>query len=85
MPKKKKTKTKVQKPMSSGTPNYKQKSQYDVEKEIKPDKIVEKDIFDGVSNKKGKVAKGSHRMPDGSIMKDSAMKKSKSKKKKTKY
>lgn len=68
MPKKKKTKTKVQKPMSSATPNYKQKSQYDVEKEIKPDKIVAKDIFDGVSKKK-----------------DSAMKKSKSKKKKTKY
>tara|TARA_R110000751_G_scaffold50695_5_gene111814 strand:- start:1356 stop:1550 length:195 start_codon:yes stop_codon:yes gene_type:complete len=51
MPKKKKAKTKVQKPMSSGTPNYKQKSQYDVEKEIKPDKIVAKDIFDGVSKK----------------------------------
>jgi len=55
MPKKtKKTKTKVQKPMSAGTPNYRQKSQYDVEKAIKPDKIVAKDIFDGVSKKSKK-------------------------------
>jgi len=35
-------------------------------------------------DKKKKVPKGSHRMPDGSIMKDSEMKKSK-KKKKSKY
>lgn len=59
MPKKtKKPKTKVQKPMSAGTPNYRQKSQYDVEKAIKPDKIKPKEIFDmGNKSKKKKKKK----------------------------
>ena len=50
-------------------------------------KVKPKDVF-GTNyspSKAGKVPKGSHRMPDGTIMKDSAMKSKKSKKtKKTK-
>ena len=54
-------------------------------------KIQEKDVFEGYKKKtpekksksKSKVPKGSHRMPDGSIMKDSDMKK-KSKTKRSK-
>ena len=42
----KKTKTKVQKQMNSSVPNYKQKSQYDVEKAIQPPKIKAKEIFE---------------------------------------
>jgi hypothetical protein len=54
-------------------------------------KIKSKDVFEGYkapkskskgSKSKGKVPKGYHRMPDGSIMKDSDMKKGKSKKSK---
>lgn len=43
----KKRKTKVQKEMNSSTPNYRQKTQYDIAKEIKPDKIKPKEIFEG--------------------------------------
>ncbi len=48
----KKSKTKVQKEMKSSTPNYKQKSQYDVAEAIKPDKIKAKEIFDMKNNPK---------------------------------
>ena len=38
-------------------------------------KILPKEVFGkAASRSKGKVPKGSHRMPDGSIMKDSEMK-----------
>jgi len=47
------------------------------------DKISQKVIF-GTSSKKTKVPKGSHRMPDGSIMKDKDMPKKKNNKKKSK-
>ena len=51
----------------------------------KDSKIQAKDVFDGYKKKtpakKKTVPKGSHRMPDGSIMKDSAMPKKKTKKK----
>tara|TARA_R110000737_G_scaffold157324_1_gene185847 strand:- start:14608 stop:14856 length:249 start_codon:yes stop_codon:yes gene_type:complete len=56
------------------------KQELDDEKKIKPEKL-----FEGYSQPKKKkkpVPKGSHRMPDGSIMKDSDMKK---KGKKQKY
>ena len=50
-----------------------------VKKDIANDRIVkETDVFEGKTKgtkKKGKVPKGSHRMPDGSIMKNSDMKK----------
>jgi len=38
-------------------PNYKQSSQYDVEKGIKPDKIDPKKIFDGYKDKDNKKKK----------------------------
>lgn len=40
-------KTKYAKEMNSSVPNYKQKTQWDIEKEIKPPKIKEKEIFEG--------------------------------------
>ena len=55
--------------------------QYDLIKERNKDKKLKpKDVFDfknsdSENQKNKKVPKGSHRMPDGSIMKDSAMKK----------
>ena len=53
-------------------------------------KIKSKDVFEGYKapKSKSKVPKGSHRMPDGSIMKDSDMKKRRTapkSKKKSKY
>ena len=42
----KKTKTKVVKPQSSKTESYKKELQYDVKENIKPKKIVKKDIFE---------------------------------------
>ena len=48
----KKTKTKVKKQMNPNTPNYKQKSQYDVEKDTKPKGIRPKEIFEGYKDKK---------------------------------
>ena len=45
-------------------------------KKDKPPKISNKKMFESVK----KVPKGSHKMPDGSIMKDSEMKKGKKKK-----
>tara|TARA_R110002124_G_scaffold179269_2_gene346930 strand:- start:313 stop:558 length:246 start_codon:yes stop_codon:yes gene_type:complete len=68
--------------------SYKQPMQFDVAKAIEPPKIKSADIFDMMGakkktatpkKKKKAVPKGSHRMPDGSIMKDSAMKKKKKK------
>ena len=65
--------------------SYKQPMQFDVAKAIEPPKIKSADIFDMMgakkktAKKKKAVPKGSHRMPDGSIMKDSAMKKKKKK------
>ena len=72
--------------------SYKQPMQFDVAKAIEPPKIKSADIFDDIfdmmgakkktatpKKKKKAVPKGSHRMPDGSIMKDSAMKKKKKK------
>ncbi len=68
--------------------SYKQPMQFDVAKAIEPPKIKSADIFDMMGakkktatpkKKKKPVPKGSHRMPDGSIMKDSAMKKKKKK------
>ena len=59
--------------------------QYNVSEDVVENKKVkEKDVFD--KPKKKKVPKGSHRMPDGSIMKDSDMpKKNKGTNKKSKY
>jgi hypothetical protein len=47
----KKTKTKYQKEMNSSIPNYKQKTQWDIEEAIKPPKIKEKEIFDSEGGK----------------------------------
>ena len=68
MPKKKK-KSKIMKPV----PNQ-DKLQFEVKEKIKS-VIKPKDIFEGIQTPpkkktKKKVPKGSHRMPDGSIMKD---------------
>ena len=50
------------------------KTQHDVSTDVeKQKKVKSKDVF----VKKAKVPKGSHRMPDGSIMKDKDMKKPK--------
>ena len=59
--------------------------QFNVSEDIvENSKVKEKDVFD--KPKKKKVPKGSHRMPDGSIMKDSDMpKKNKGTNKKSKY
>lgn len=45
------------KEINTNTPNYKQPSQFDVEKGIKPDKIDPKKIFDGYNNNKNKSKK----------------------------
>tara|TARA_B110000285_G_scaffold200993_1_gene235277 strand:+ start:198 stop:443 length:246 start_codon:yes stop_codon:yes gene_type:complete len=81
MPPKKK-KTSVIKPMNTKIQGYKQPLNFNVEKALKPNKINPKEIFDMKD-----VPKGSHRMPDGSIMKNKDMKKKKKKKttKTTKY
>ena len=81
MPPKKK-KTSAVKPMNTKIQGYKQPLNYNVEKALKPNKINPKEIFDMKD-----VPKGSHRMPDGSIMKNKDMKKKKKKKttKTTKY
>ena len=53
-------------------------------KKVKPKDVFGKN-YSSSKAEKSKVPKGSHRMPDGTIMKDSAMKSKKSKKtKKTK-
>ena len=62
---------------------------YDMEGSVEKDKKVKQsDVFGKQSSakakpksKKTKVKKGSHRMPDGTIMKDSDMKNNKKKKK----
>jgi len=66
--------------------------QYDLNKEREKDKKIKpKQVFDfkntdSKKQKNKKVPKGSHRMPDGSIMKDSDMpSKGKSKKNKSGY
>jgi len=51
---------------------YKQPLNYNVEKALEPIKIKPKEIFDV-------VPKGSHRMPDGKIMKNKDMPKKKKK------
>lgn len=74
MPPKKK-KAPVVKQMNTSIQGYKQPLNYNVEKAIKPKKIRPNEIFDA-------VPKGSHRMPDGKIMKNKDMPKKKKKKKK---
>lgn len=60
------------------------KDYYDMKDSVdKSKKIKHSEVFGKGTGKKGKVPKGSHRMPDGSIMKDSDMPK-KTKKKNTK-
>ena len=71
MPPKKKN-APVIKPMNTKIQGYKQPLNFNVEKALKPNKINPKEIFDTKD-----VPKGSHRMPDGSIMKDKDMKKKK--------
>ena len=51
----------------------------------KDKKLSQREVFGKQSNDKGKVSKvpkGSHKMPDGSVMKDNAMKTKKVSKKK---
>ena len=69
MPKKKKSKLK------KAPENY-----YDMKDSVEKDKKVKMSEVFGTKGGK-KVPKGSHKMPDGSVMKDSKMKKKKSKKK----
>ena len=45
------------KEINTETPNYKQPSQFNVEKGIKPNKIDPKKIFDGYNNNKNKSKK----------------------------
>ena len=54
--------------------------QHEVPKRVEQSKKIKpKEVFATLpKKKKGKVPKGSHRMPDGSIMKDKDMKKKKS-------
>ena len=51
-------------------------------KKENPPKISNKKMFVSVTKKEAKVPKGSHKMPDGRIMKDTDMKKTDMKKKK---
>jgi hypothetical protein len=44
--------SKVKKEMDARTPNYKQKSQFDVVKESKPKGIRPKEIFEGYKDKR---------------------------------
>jgi len=54
--------------------------QHEVPKAVAENKKVKpKEVFGPKYNEKKKVPKGSHRMPDGSIMKDSDMKSKKKK------
>lgn len=53
----KKTKCKKIKPLPQKC-DYNQKLNYNIEKDIKPDKICPKDIFDGYSEGKKKCPKG---------------------------
>ena len=87
MPKKKKQ---VKNVMVKPTTNH-DKIQIDIFKDMNNEKKINPSkVFDGykkttVKKTKSKaVPKGSHRMPDGSIMKDSDMKKKTTKKKTTK-
>jgi hypothetical protein len=56
----KKNKTKVKKQMNPKTPNYKQKSQYDVEKDTKPKGIRPKEIFEGYPKEKKEKKKSKY-------------------------
>lgn len=74
------------KPKKIDSSNPCEDCQFDLVKEKNKDKKVKpKQVFDynNKNNQKQekKVPKGSHRMPDGSIMKDSDMKKKKKNKK----
>ena len=85
--------TKHIKQINTNKQNYSQPLNYDIKKAIEPKGIQPKEVFDNYvkddkknskANKKktkkkpkGRVPKGSHRMADGSIMKDSDMKKKK--------
>ncbi len=83
--------TKHIKQINTNKQNYSQPLNYDIKKAIEPKGIQPKEVFDNyvkddkkkkktnsnTGRKKGRVPKGSHRMPDGSIMKDSDMKKKK--------
>tara|TARA_R110000803_G_scaffold77910_3_gene142857 strand:+ start:4918 stop:5169 length:252 start_codon:yes stop_codon:yes gene_type:complete len=62
------------------------KGSVEKDKKVKPKEVFGKDAVKKKPNKKPnkKVPKNSHRMPDGSIMKDSDMPKKKTKKKTTK-
>ena len=57
---------------------------YDMKGSVDKDKKVKQSEVFGQTKSNKKVPKGSHKMPDGSIMKDSDMKKTKKPKKKTK-
>lgn len=59
MPKKKKTKQ--IKPMKN-KPDYKQGLNYNIEKDIKPDKIKPSEIFDGIKDQKKKKVKKNPKM-----------------------
>ena len=84
----KKTKTTNVKSLGDDHASATTHSVFNLPKDVeKKSKVMAKDVFDmpkSKSKKKTKVPKGSHRMPDGSIMKDSAMKKKSTKKKSTK-
>tara|TARA_R110000751_G_scaffold189513_1_gene295512 strand:+ start:255 stop:518 length:264 start_codon:yes stop_codon:yes gene_type:complete len=60
-----------------GETQFKVKESVEKNKKIKPKEVFGKDYNN--KSKKKPVPKGSHRMPNGSIMKDSDMKKSKKK------
>ena len=83
--------TKHIKQINTNKQNYSQPLNYDIKKAIEPKGIQPKEVFDNYvkddkkkpkkkktkKKPKGRVPKGSHRMADGSIMKDSDMKKKK--------
>lgn len=82
--------TKHIKQINTNKQNYSQPLNYDIKKAIEPKGIQPKEVFDNYvkdsegkdkkkkkTKPKGRVPKGSHRMADGSIMKDSDMKKKK--------
>lgn len=60
-----------------GETQFKVKDSVEKNKKIKPKEVFGSNYQKKKEKKKGKVPKGSHRMPDGSIMKDSDMKKKK--------
>ena len=89
----KKTKTTKVKSLGDDHASATTHSVFNLPKDVeKKSKVMAKDVFDmpkskskkKTKKKSSKVPKGSHRMPDGSIMKDSAMKKKSTKKKSTK-